>query len=360
MYVQLRKKLKVYRLNYRFSFHDDNTYTNKTWAEVSGISVQEVHIMEVEFLSNMRYSLMVYPHQMQAWLKQVEDLQEYLRRPVPQPVRVVELMNVSPSFQILPRPQPTTRGNPCGDSAHDTGVSSCFYPQLCVSDSEDENYSASGTEASSSEFWSDEDADFERHNVRHEETNFLPSASSKDAIMLDLDLGTEDIVEFSTQLPAGNVQMSPSDDNTDISKEDSERLDTDHDLLFGQDIMLDPSDIRFPRSNVDILMDLDSPDTFPNLWQTQSLQNLLSMELPMPLFDPEDAHLQWESIMSSALQDGPIPELDSCHGSSSLWGDDPAMSGLIWKILPDVEEASTLTVAPDAVARFEELDLSEP
>lgn len=28
---------------------DDNTYTNKTWAEVSGISVQEIHIMEVEF-----------------------------------------------------------------------------------------------------------------------------------------------------------------------------------------------------------------------------------------------------------------------------------------------------------------------
>src|SRR5690348_12350912 len=38
-------------------FLDDNTYTNKTWAEVSGISVQEVHIMEVEFLSNIRYDL---------------------------------------------------------------------------------------------------------------------------------------------------------------------------------------------------------------------------------------------------------------------------------------------------------------
>jgi hypothetical protein len=38
-------------------FLDDNTYTNKTWAEVSGISVAEVHIMEVEFLSNMKYAL---------------------------------------------------------------------------------------------------------------------------------------------------------------------------------------------------------------------------------------------------------------------------------------------------------------
>ncbi|TGZ80521.1 hypothetical protein EX30DRAFT_307424 [Ascodesmis nigricans] len=40
-------------------FLDDSTYTNKTWAEVSGINVQEIHVMEVEFLSNMRYSLFV-------------------------------------------------------------------------------------------------------------------------------------------------------------------------------------------------------------------------------------------------------------------------------------------------------------
>ncbi|KAJ6160607.1 hypothetical protein N7470_004003 [Penicillium chermesinum] len=38
-------------------FLDDNTYTNKTWAEVSGIAVQEIHVMEVEFLSNIRYDL---------------------------------------------------------------------------------------------------------------------------------------------------------------------------------------------------------------------------------------------------------------------------------------------------------------
>ncbi|KAF2670659.1 hypothetical protein BT63DRAFT_372460 [Microthyrium microscopicum] len=38
-------------------FLDDNTYTNKTWAEVSGIPVNEVHTMEVEFLSNMKFSL---------------------------------------------------------------------------------------------------------------------------------------------------------------------------------------------------------------------------------------------------------------------------------------------------------------
>lgn len=48
-------------------FLDDNTYTNKTWAEVSGISVQEVHIMEVEFLSNMRYSLFTSKKMWEDW-----------------------------------------------------------------------------------------------------------------------------------------------------------------------------------------------------------------------------------------------------------------------------------------------------
>ncbi|KAJ9602948.1 hypothetical protein H2200_012728 [Cladophialophora chaetospira] len=48
-------------------FLDDNTYTNKTWAEVSGISVTEIHIMEVEFLSNMRYDLYASAEEWSQW-----------------------------------------------------------------------------------------------------------------------------------------------------------------------------------------------------------------------------------------------------------------------------------------------------
>ncbi|EXJ84503.1 hypothetical protein A1O3_05172 [Capronia epimyces CBS 606.96] len=48
-------------------FLDDNTYTNKTWAEVSGISVNEIHIMEVEFLSNMRYALYASAEEWTEW-----------------------------------------------------------------------------------------------------------------------------------------------------------------------------------------------------------------------------------------------------------------------------------------------------
>ncbi|KAF1345888.1 cyclin-domain-containing protein [Delphinella strobiligena] len=52
-------------------FLDDNTYTNKTWAEVSGISVAEVHIMEVEFLSNMKYNLFVAAEEWDEWQTQL-------------------------------------------------------------------------------------------------------------------------------------------------------------------------------------------------------------------------------------------------------------------------------------------------
>lgn len=48
-------------------FLDDNTYTNKTWAEVSGINVAEVHIMEVEFLSNMKYCLFTSEQDWSNW-----------------------------------------------------------------------------------------------------------------------------------------------------------------------------------------------------------------------------------------------------------------------------------------------------
>lgn len=61
-------------------FLDDNTYTNKTWAEVSGISVKEIHVMEVEFLSNMRYGLLTSKEQWQAWLQKLACYHRYCER----------------------------------------------------------------------------------------------------------------------------------------------------------------------------------------------------------------------------------------------------------------------------------------
>ncbi len=61
-------------------FLDDNTYTNKTWAEVSGISVQEIHIMEVEFLSNMRYTLYASETEWNAWHVKLGKFWNYFDR----------------------------------------------------------------------------------------------------------------------------------------------------------------------------------------------------------------------------------------------------------------------------------------
>ncbi|THC92996.1 hypothetical protein EYZ11_007530 [Aspergillus tanneri] len=105
-------------------FLDDNTYTNKTWAEVSGISVQEIHIMEVEFLSNVRYNLFVSEEEWTQWhvkLGLFADFNNALVAPEkngsPTPV-----LRISPSVGPSPRMQasPTSKlpSPPAVDSLH--------------------------------------------------------------------------------------------------------------------------------------------------------------------------------------------------------------------------------------------------
>lgn len=81
-------------------FLDDNTYTNKTWADVSGISVNEIHVMEVEFLSNMRYSLLVSAAEWEQWLDKLTVFWSYLE---------LAQQTVSPSPSPLLIPSPTHR-----------------------------------------------------------------------------------------------------------------------------------------------------------------------------------------------------------------------------------------------------------
>ncbi|RFU28820.1 hypothetical protein B7463_g7529, partial [Scytalidium lignicola] len=82
-------------------FLDDNTYTNKTWAEVSGISVTEIHVMEVEFLSNMRYSLLVSKEQWEEWQQKLGKFWTYWHRA---PVTVPLPTSVPNPHSPLPSP----------------------------------------------------------------------------------------------------------------------------------------------------------------------------------------------------------------------------------------------------------------
>ncbi|KAK4164034.1 hypothetical protein QBC43DRAFT_211707 [Cladorrhinum sp. PSN259] len=95
-------------------FLDDNTYTNKTWADVTGLGVVDIHLMEVEFLSNVRYNLLASAEEWHEWLDKLASVREYMelaqRSPSPSPS---PLLIPSPthrsferSFAASPLPSP--------------------------------------------------------------------------------------------------------------------------------------------------------------------------------------------------------------------------------------------------------------
>ncbi|KAF7510356.1 hypothetical protein GJ744_006852 [Endocarpon pusillum] len=100
-------------------FLDDNTYTNKTWAEVSGISVSEIHIMEVEFLSNMRYNLYVSEEEWKRWHVKLARFSTYFNKASKAPPLEVAkpAAPVTPTAQTSPYklpspPSPARHGPP--------------------------------------------------------------------------------------------------------------------------------------------------------------------------------------------------------------------------------------------------------
>ncbi|PBP27446.1 cyclin [Diplocarpon rosae] len=90
-------------------FLDDNTYTNKTWAEVSGISVGEIHVMEVEFLSNMRYSLLASSEQWAEWHEKLRNIRRYCIAAAEAPT--VASPQQTHTHPNIPSP-PSTQGSP--------------------------------------------------------------------------------------------------------------------------------------------------------------------------------------------------------------------------------------------------------
>lgn len=55
-------------------FVDDNTYTNKTWSDVSSISLDEINKMEREFLIGISYQLFVDEDTYNSWLNLLKGL----------------------------------------------------------------------------------------------------------------------------------------------------------------------------------------------------------------------------------------------------------------------------------------------
>ncbi|KAI6780108.1 Meiotically up-regulated like protein-like protein [Emericellopsis cladophorae] len=95
-------RLLVVALMLGNKFLDDNTYTNKTWAEVSAFDVKEIHVMEVEFLSNMRYNLLASKSEWVAWLEKLSCFHEYYERALHIPDSPLDV--ASPAHQLVHSP----------------------------------------------------------------------------------------------------------------------------------------------------------------------------------------------------------------------------------------------------------------
>lgn len=98
-------------------FLDDNTYTNKTWAEVSGILVTEVHIMEVEFLSNMKYCLFTSAKDWTQWQSLLGKFAAFLEQaskpqPSNQQPRILTLASSLYPPVALPSPPASNQASP--------------------------------------------------------------------------------------------------------------------------------------------------------------------------------------------------------------------------------------------------------
>ncbi|KAI8334075.1 hypothetical protein EDC96DRAFT_17205 [Choanephora cucurbitarum] len=61
-------------------FLDDNTFTSKTWSEVSCVPLRELNIMEMEFLSALQYRTCIHQTQFFAWANQCQYWLTQLRK----------------------------------------------------------------------------------------------------------------------------------------------------------------------------------------------------------------------------------------------------------------------------------------
>ncbi|KAK9687332.1 hypothetical protein K7432_014827 [Basidiobolus ranarum] len=52
---------------------DDNAFTNRTWSEVTGIPLQEINIMEKEFLTILSFNLNITHRELKGWSKSLSD-----------------------------------------------------------------------------------------------------------------------------------------------------------------------------------------------------------------------------------------------------------------------------------------------
>lgn len=59
-------------------FLDDNTFSNKTWSEVSGMKIHDLNLMEAEFMEALDYSLFVRSQEYNIWKNVIDGCRDRL------------------------------------------------------------------------------------------------------------------------------------------------------------------------------------------------------------------------------------------------------------------------------------------
>ncbi|OAL43115.1 hypothetical protein IQ07DRAFT_637274 [Pyrenochaeta sp. DS3sAY3a] len=272
---------------------NDDTYTNKTWADVTGISVQEVHIMEVEFLSNMRYSLMVHSHSWKAWVEQLEELQEFFRQSPIETARTIELPDLPQgNHPMVPSKGPDIEMHDILDaeSSLEAGGDMRGAPVYVIPDS--------------------------------------PSLEMNDISAPEIPMSYVNACSNGKQRESHfNLQALPSSDEESLQymptslSESVQSIQTDNISQDADDMI----DLMIENGTIELVDRSFADMTFPS----PPIPSILTLELPPPEPNPEDIFLEWKSIDSSELQEGPIPDLDSFL-DSSLWEVDSEPLQLDW------------------------------
>ncbi|KZT61851.1 hypothetical protein CALCODRAFT_479615 [Calocera cornea HHB12733] len=130
-------RLAVAALMLSNKYVDDNTYTNRTWSDVSHLPLNDINKAEQEFLNGINHNLCVNRPTYDAWLKTLKSLatardqehNKYLsRRSVlrprgAQPGRLVRARSSSPLKPRIPHPNPP----PTSYGYVPTGETDAFY-----------------------------------------------------------------------------------------------------------------------------------------------------------------------------------------------------------------------------------------
>lgn len=236
--------------------------------------------MEIEFLTNMRYSLMVREGEMQDWIKQVGELQRYIHD-------TTSISYDRPKFVPMPGvpSDPEMSGQPSKESGPPSAQITPEIPRPGHS------------------------------------TIDLSSQSNQQANAVL----SQTACESSWMEPLKETAIRSAPQPTDLDLAACDVTNTAQESIEVEDLqVLDAIPINI------------SPFKFSDV---QPLPSVLTMEHRAPDWDPQDIWLQWENVFNTEVQDGPIPDLENWL-DSSLWEESETPSGLTWQSVPLIEDAN--------------------